>query len=178
MKSYHPDASVEISRSDIESLRDQHTGADDGDAHILATVIIGDADILATDNTKDFILAEQWMQDEHSISLIDHGQLLAMLFTEYPEFSVDVHRFLLTGQYAEKGQGHMFSTMRRATKQADIAISALEQSLTDLDDYESDVEDIAQAMTVAFYDAKQNIAEGKGQAQQRLGTVHVVWVGA
>lgn len=72
----------------------------------------------------------------------------------------------------------MFSTMRRATKQADIAISALEQSLTDLDDYESDVEGIAQAMTVAFYDAKQNIAEGKGQAQQRLGTVHVAWVGA
>lgn len=150
---------------------------DDGDTHILATAITGEADILATDNTPDFEAARDWMQEHSGIRLMEHGELLAMLFTEYPEPSVDVHRYLLTGNYAAQGQQHMLDTMRRATKTAEMAIEALENALVDLDDHEDNVQDIEAAMTVAYSDGKERIAERQREAAQRLGSQDIRWVG-
>ena len=104
MCSYHPEAHVEVSRTDVDDLHNQTSGIDHGDIHILATAIVGNADILT--------------------------------------------------------------------------IKALEQSLVQLDDYSSDPAEIAAAMSVAYTSAAQRIAENQVQAQQRLGTEHVVWVGA
>lgn len=59
MKSYHPDAHIDVPGTGVEHLMKQKSGVDDGDTHILATAIAGNADILATDNTKDFAAARQ-----------------------------------------------------------------------------------------------------------------------
>lgn len=177
MKFYHPGAHVKVLDADVKSLRAQQSGVDDGDTHILATAIAGKAAIIATDNTKDFIGAKEWMMKNHGIKLMDHGELLEKLFNEYPELSIDVHRYLLTGQYAEKGQDHMFSVLRRATKQAERSIQALETVLVELDDYEDSVPAIERAMSVAFHDAVDHIASNRAAAESRLGTKSITWVG-
>lgn len=97
MRQYHPHAEVEVTERDISALRQLDTGVDGGDIVILATAIQGGADMLATENSKHFYKAADWM-DQRGITLVNHGQALELIASQDPEAVSDVHRFLLYGQ--------------------------------------------------------------------------------
>lgn len=177
MKAYHPKADVPVSSDQIMWIKNKNTGVATGDAHILATAMIGGADILATENIKDFVKAKSWMRYQ-GVELMHHGQVLGRIFSKYPAETSDIHRFLLETNYPSQGQDHMFDVLRKSTKSGNLALDALQASLESSDPYFGTPSAIGPHMSEAFGWAQQEIQETRERAEQRLGTSSLMWVGA
>jgi predicted nucleic acid-binding protein len=76
------------------------------DRHVLAAVISADADILLTDNTKDF--PAEWMA-EQGIELLTAGQLLIRLADAFPDKMRSAHE--KTVRYSPKPEADILVTL-------------------------------------------------------------------
>jgi hypothetical protein len=88
------------------------------DRHVLAAALSADADILLTDNTKDF--PAEWMAGR-GMELLTSGQLLARLSDDFPDKMRAAHE--KTVRYSPKPEADILATLERtAGKQAAEAI--------------------------------------------------------
>lgn len=68
--------------------------------------------------------------------------------------------------------------LRRSTKGGHLAISAIQQAVEDAALSDTSVPRVGETMGSAFGNAWHRVQMNKRQAQQKLGTDDVVWVGA
>lgn len=80
MNDYIQYALVEVDRGDLAAV--ESVEMDAKDRHVLAAALSADADILLTDNTKDF--PASWMA-EQGIELLTAGELLTRLAESFPD---------------------------------------------------------------------------------------------
>jgi hypothetical protein len=78
------------------------------DRHVLAAALSADADILLTDNTKDF--PAQWMA-EQGIELLTAGELLIRLADRFPDKMRTAHE--KTVRYSPKPETDILTTLER-----------------------------------------------------------------
>jgi predicted nucleic acid-binding protein len=79
---------------------------DDKDRHVLAAALSAEADILLTDNTKDF--PAQWMAGQ-GIELLTAGQLLVRLADGFPDKMRAAHE--KTVRYSPKAEADILATL-------------------------------------------------------------------
>jgi predicted nucleic acid-binding protein len=106
MNNYIEYALVEVDPGDLAAVGAVEMDAKD--RHVLAAALSADADILLTDNTKDF--PAQWMA-EQGIELLTAGQLLIRLADRFPDKMRAAHE--KTVRYSPKPEADILTTLER-----------------------------------------------------------------
>ena len=106
MNDYIEYALVEIDPGHLAAV--QAVEMDAKDRHVLAAALSADADILLTENTKDF--PAQWMA-EQGIELLTAGQLLIRLADRFPDKMWAAHE--KTVRYSPKPEADILITLER-----------------------------------------------------------------
>jgi predicted nucleic acid-binding protein len=106
MNDYIEYALVEVDPGDLAAVGAVEMDAKD--RHVLAAALSADADILLTDNTKDF--PAQWMA-EQGIELLTGGQLLVRLADRFPDKMRAAHE--KTVRYSPKPEADILTTLER-----------------------------------------------------------------
>lgn len=83
---------------------------DEDDRHVLAAAVAVDADVLCTDNLKDFPTD---MMDEAGVSLMSAVALLLLLVTEFPDRMLAAHR-LAVSRFPGATDASTLAALRRA----------------------------------------------------------------
>jgi len=108
MNDYIEYALVEVDPSDLATA--EGVEMDAKDRHVLAAALSADADILLTDNTKDF--PGQWMA-EQGMELLTAGELLIRLAESFPDKIRAAHQ--KTVRYSPKPEADVLATLERTT---------------------------------------------------------------
>jgi predicted nucleic acid-binding protein len=106
MNDYIEYALIEVDPGDLAAVGAVEMDAKD--RHVLAAALPADADILLTDNTKDF--PAQWMA-EQGIELLTAGQLLIRLADRFPDKMRAAHE--KTVRYSPKPEADILTTLER-----------------------------------------------------------------
>lgn len=106
MNDYIEYALIEVDRGDLDSV--ESVEMDAKDRHVLAAALSADADILLTDNTKDF--PASWMA-EQGMELLTAGELLIRLAESFPDKMRAAHR--KTVRYSPKPEPDILTTLER-----------------------------------------------------------------
>jgi predicted nucleic acid-binding protein len=106
MNDYIEYALVEVDPGDLATVGAVEMDAKD--RHVLAAALSADADILLTDNTKDF--PAQWMA-ERGIELLTAGQLLTRLADGFPDKMRAAHE--KTVRYSPKPEADVLTVLER-----------------------------------------------------------------
>ena len=104
MNDYIEYALVEVDPGDLAAV--DAVEMDAKDRHVLAAALSADADILLTENTKDF--PAQWMA-EQGIELLTAGQLLIRLADRFPDKMRAAHE--KTVRYSPKPEAAILATL-------------------------------------------------------------------
>jgi predicted nucleic acid-binding protein len=124
MNGYIEYALIEVDRGDLTAV--EAVEMDVKDRHVLAAALSADADILLTDNTKDF--PAQWMA-EQGIELLTAGELLVRLAESFPDKMRAAHA--KTVRYSPKSEADILATLERtAGKYAADAIRNIATNTT------------------------------------------------
>ena len=107
MNDYIEYALVEVDPGHLAAV--EAVEMDAKDRHVLAAALSADADILLTDNTKDF--PAQWMADR-GIELLTPGQLLIRLAGDFPDKMRAAHE--RTVRYSPKAEADILVTLEAA----------------------------------------------------------------
>jgi predicted nucleic acid-binding protein len=106
MNDYIEYALVEVDPGHLAAV--EAVEMDTKDRHVLAAALSADADILLTENTKDF--PAQWMA-EQGMELLTTGQLLIRLADRFPDKMRAAHE--KTVRYSPKPEADILSTLER-----------------------------------------------------------------
>lgn len=87
-----PEAEVELDK-EAEAVVAKLSLPDEGDRHVLVAAVAVEADVLCTDNLKDFPLDAM---EEVGIRLMSADALLALLITESPDAMLASHRLAMS----------------------------------------------------------------------------------
>lgn len=104
MNDYIEYALVEVDSNDLDTA--DAIEMDAKDRHVLAAALSAGADILLTENTKDF--PADWM-DGHGIELLTAGELLVRLAEAFPDKVRAAHE--KTVRYSPKPEGDILTTL-------------------------------------------------------------------
>jgi len=92
MNAAFPAAEVEPDADAVEAVADLRL-PDEDDRHVLAAAVAVPADVLCTDNLKDFPTDTM---DEAGIQLISSDALLSLVVTEFPDQMLAAHRLTVS----------------------------------------------------------------------------------
>ena len=92
MNGAFPAAEVEAD-NDAEAAVAGLSLPDDGDRHVLAAAVAIEADVLCTDNLKDF---PPDAMEQVGIRLLSADALLSLLVTEFPDRMLTAHRLAIS----------------------------------------------------------------------------------
>jgi predicted nucleic acid-binding protein len=106
MNDYIEYALVEVDPGHLAAV--EAVEMDAKDRHVLAAALSADADILLTENTKDF--PAEWMA-EHGIELLTAGQLLIRLADRFPDKMRAAHE--KTVRYSPKPEADILTALER-----------------------------------------------------------------
>ena len=106
MNDYIEYALVEVDPGHLAAV--EAVEMDAKDRHVLAAALSADADILLTENTKDF--PAEWTA-EHGIELLTAGQLLIRLTDRFPDKMRAAHE--KTVRYSPKPEADILTTLER-----------------------------------------------------------------
>lgn len=104
MNDYIEYALIDVDDEDLATV--DTAEVDTKDRHVLAAALSADADILLTQNTKHFPRA--WMAD-HGVELLDAGELLTRLATEFPDKLRIAHQTTL--RYSHRPEAEVLATL-------------------------------------------------------------------
>ncbi|WP_417561729.1 PIN domain-containing protein [Microbacterium sp.] len=123
MNGAFPAAQVEVGR-DAETAVAGLALPDEDDRHVLAAAVAVDADVLCTDNLKDFPIAAM---DEVGIQLMSADALLSLIATEFPAELRVAHR-LTVSRLSGATDASTLAALRRAggTRTADLMARILD----------------------------------------------------
>lgn len=124
MNEYIEYALIEVDRGDLAAV--ESVEMDAKDRHVLAAALSADADILLTDNTKDF--PTSWMA-EQGMELLTAGELLIRLAESFPHKMRAAHAKVV--RYSPKPEADILTTLERtAGKYAADAIRKITMNST------------------------------------------------